>query len=57
MSRLEPRIVFVVAVVIGHFAEANERMHLVNFAIHGVLHLGGVMHIRVGGVFEQLWLP
>ncbi len=54
MSGLEPGEIFRGAVLVGHLAEADERVHLVNFAIDRALHLHGVMHVRIGGIFQQV---
>ena len=47
---LEPSDV-VVATVILHTAEAQERGHLVMVALHGLLHQPEAMHERIG--FDQ----
>jgi hypothetical protein len=56
MRGLEPGVIHLLAVLMLQFAEAHERMHLVNFAIDGLRHLGCVMHVGVRGILEQSWL-
>ncbi len=53
MLRLEPgdEVRFVLA---ADFAEANEGVHLVLVAAHGLGHRGDVGHVRVGRDVEQV---
>lgn len=53
VRRLEPGHITFRAILPCRFAEAHERVHLVNVAMDGFRHLESQAHIRVGVIFEQ----